>query len=162
MDTTPAPPAERINIAPESAVVQLKSAEVPTELVLARTLEYIPRGLSHSLFAPFPWQIRRPVDVLPLPEMVVWYVCLAAATATLLRRWRSWRELLLLGAFSFGMLLLLALVEGNVGTLYRHRGMATPWILVLSTPVLSDVVIRSAASLRSRPVFAAATATDAG
>lgn len=138
--TTPAPPEQRIAIASSSEKVQLRSQEVPTEVVLARTLEYIPRGLAFSLFAPFPWQVERLLDLVPIPEMFLWYVCLAAAVATLIRRRAEWRALFAVAALPFGVLLLLALVEGNVGTLYRHRSMSTPWILLLSAPILIEVL----------------------
>lgn len=137
--TTPAPPEQRRVIAASAPPVQLRSEPVNTDLALVRSVAYFPRGLTYALFAPFPWQIDRRADLVVVPEMLVWYVALAGAVAALWRRRKSWRRLFAVAAFAMGMLLLLALVEGNVGTLYRHRAMSVPWILLLSSPALAQL-----------------------
>ena len=105
----------------------------------AATLRHLPTGIAYALFAPFPWALRRVADWLTLPEMLLWYGLLAALPWTLWRArrlWRSWSPLLL---FVAGILLILALTEGNVGTLYRHRAMVIPFVAVLAAPSLVTV-----------------------
>jgi hypothetical protein len=71
--------------------------------------------------------------------MVLWYVALAAAAITLVRQRARWQRLFVLGAFAAGLLFLFALVEGNVGTLYRHRTMTLPSVLLLAAPTLEGL-----------------------
>ena len=109
------------------------------DAVLLRTLQHLPIGIAYALFAPFPWAMRRAADWLTLPDMLLWYGLLAALPWTLWRArrlWRSWSPLLL---FVAGLLLILALTEGNVGTLYRHRAMVIPFVAVLAAPSLVTV-----------------------
>lgn len=101
-----------------------------------RTLAYLPRGLSHALLAPAPWWLSREIDALTIPDMLIWYVILGAGAATSVRERAKWRLWLPLALFAVGLLLLLALVEGNVGTLYRHRAMVIPAVAILASPTI--------------------------
>jgi hypothetical protein len=107
-----------------------------------RTLAYIPIGLAFALFAPLPGSGTRAQDLLPIPEMLVWYIVLVAAAIALWRWRRRWRTLAPLVLFVGGALLIFALAEGNVGTLYRHRAMIIPFVIVLAAPVLIGVIYR--------------------
>lgn len=102
-----------------------------------RTLSYLPTGLRYVLLAPFPWAAQGLQDWLVLPDTLLWYVVFAAAlwSAWLSRaRWRGYAALL---AFTAGMLLVLALFEGNVGTLHRHRAVTVfPFAAALAGPAL--------------------------
>ena len=93
--------------------------------------------VAYVLFAPFPWNARRALDVLPAPEMIVWYAAIAGALIEFARRVRSWRPLVPLYLFVGGTLLVLLLVEGNVGTLFRHRAMIIPFVLILAAPTFA-------------------------
>jgi 4-amino-4-deoxy-L-arabinose transferase-like glycosyltransferase len=100
---------------------------------LRANIRQLPLGLLYSLFAPFPWSPPRTLEqAAAIPEMIFWYGCLlfgAAATALLIIR----RDLRF--AFGFatatGLLLILALIESNVGTLLRSRAMLVPYVLAL-------------------------------
>ncbi len=120
---------------------QLVPATAPggNDALVPRTLGHLPIGVMHALFAPFPWAIGRLADWLTLPDMLLWYGLLAAVPWTLWRArqlWHSWSPLLL---FVGGILLILALTEGNVGTLYRHRAMVIPFVALLAAPSLLTV-----------------------
>lgn len=132
--TTPAPDPRRI--VPGGEPVQLRDRQTQDGLVLARTLAYVPRGLAYAFLAPFPWQIERSLDLAVAPEMILWYIVLVAATVTLARNRGEWRRFFALAAVPVGLLLALSLAEGNVGSLYRHRAMTVPWILLLASPTL--------------------------
>lgn len=102
-----------------------------------RTLSYLPTGIRYVLLAPFPWVAQRPQDWLVLPDTLLWYLVAAAAmwSAWLVRA--QWRGYVALLAFAGGMLLVLALFEGNVGTLHRHRAVTVfPFAAVLAGPAL--------------------------
>ena len=90
-------------------------------------LENLPTGLISVLGAPFPWTVRRLKDLPTVPEMIGWYLMLALATVGIVATIkRDWRRLFLPLLFTAGLILVLALVEGNVGTIFRHRSMLMP------------------------------------
>lgn len=110
------------------------------ENVRIRTLAYLPRGLTYALFAPVPWDLRRALDLLTVPEMLVWYVLLGSAVWTMWTERARWRILAPLVAYMAGMMFVFSLAEGNVGTLFRHRGMVIPTVAVLAAPALLALV----------------------
>ncbi len=144
----PAEQRQALAVPSDSRAVELGS-DAESALAL-RTLRYLPIGLAYALFAPFPWAIGRPLDVLPIPEMLLWYACLVAASVVLARRRQHWRALSPLVMFILGTVTLLALAEGNVGTLYRHRAMVIPFVVVVAAPALADLFDRAKAA-RFRP-----------
>jgi hypothetical protein len=121
---------------PDSGEVQLVDAD---EALVFRTLEYLPFGVAFALFAPFPGSGTQPQDLLPIPEMLVWYVLLVAAAIALWRWRRRWRVLAPIVLFVAGTVLIFALAEGNVGTLYRHRAMIIPFVALLAAPTIASV-----------------------
>jgi hypothetical protein len=59
--------------------------------------------------------------------MLAWYAMLILATVGIVATFkRDWRRLFLPLLFTAGLILVLALVEGNVGTIFRHRSMLMP------------------------------------
>lgn len=146
---TAAPPTA----APTATVTPLQRlvrGEIDREVAVSSSLAHFPFGVAHTLFAPFPWAIRTSSELAAMPDMAVWYLVLGGAVVTLWVRRRSW-DLLFPDALFLGTLLfLLALGEGNVGTLFRHRAMAVPAAVVLASPSLAALGRRllSAASHR--------------
>ena len=90
---------------------------------LGDNLRHLPRGITVMLFEPVPWAATDDTgETFARAETVLWYPLLALAALggrDLVRR----RHAL---AFPFfaggGVMLLYALLEGNIGTAYRHRG----------------------------------------
>ncbi|MGH2498738.1 MAG: hypothetical protein ACRDF0_01375 [Candidatus Limnocylindria bacterium] len=123
-----------------------------------RLVNYLPIGIGYMLFAPFPWSLERTADVLAVPEMLLWYLLVGAALVTLWVHRASWQVLLPVIIFVGGTVVMLGLVEGNVGTLFRHRGMVIPFVAVLASPSLVSVGDRF---LRSRVGEGARSADNA-
>lgn len=134
--TTPQPEALRQRLLVTDVTPTVRLADAGTEPVLTRTLSYLPRGVAYALFAPFPWAARRSLDLLTLPEMLLWYALLPAALVTLWRYRERWQFLAPTAIFVAGSLGIFALVEGNVGTLFRHRAMVIPSTILLAAPTL--------------------------
>jgi hypothetical protein len=130
--TTPAPSPQQMRLAGE---VDLVGANDNT--LLLRTLTYLPVGAAFAFFAPVPGSGTRAQDLLPIPEMLVWYAMLAGAAFSVWRWRRQWRAFLPTLLFIGGTMTVLALAEGNVGTLYRHRAMVIPFVGVLASPALA-------------------------
>lgn len=140
---TTAGPEVRIVNAVERPV-QLSEDTADTGIILTRTLAYLPTGVSHALLAPFPWALRRPLDWLTVPDVLLWYAALVLAVAGAWlerRRVAAYLTPLLLIA---GLLGLFSLAEGNVGTLFRHRSMLLPFTIMLAAAAAARFKWRSA------------------
>jgi len=86
-----------------------------------KALRFLPLGLLFAWFAPFPWQIST-IQLMALPEMLLFYLLFP----NLLRGMRlacrkSWGAVSSIIFFMIIMSSILALIEGNSGTLLRHR-----------------------------------------
>jgi hypothetical protein len=129
---------------------------------LLRTIGYLPRGLSNLFFAPYPWGIRRVMDLPAIPAMLGWYAILGAALWVVARR-RMVVPTATVLLFAATMFVLLLLTEGNVGTLFRHRAMtAAPFVTLLAAPALLQLwswVGRRWADAR-RPIHPGATSSS--
>jgi len=111
------------------------------------SLEALPRGLRGMLLDPLPGQTdgNRKLE-FALAENLVWWPALLLALIGILRGWRRRVVLAFPALVGGGLLLVYALVEGNFGTAYRHRGEFV-WVVAL-------LAATGAASLRRRPVEA--------
>jgi hypothetical protein len=89
-----------------------------------------PRVLPYVLFAPFPWSVRGRLAAM-IPEMIAWYVVEALALLALALYLRTrWRALFLSMVYVGGLIAIFSLIEGNVGTIFRHRAMLFPALFV--------------------------------
>ena len=87
----------------------------------------IPIVLPYVLWAPYPWHISRPRDLALVPETLAWYGIEILVIVALIARGRSqWREFFLPVVFAGGLVFVFSVIEGNVGTIYRHRVMLFP------------------------------------
>lgn len=96
-------------------------------------LIFMPLGIAGFLFAPFPWQTISVVHAAAVLENVGLYalICLA------LVRWRRLVRVSRQGEVRFLWLLIVVslaaygVIEGNVGTAYRHKMQIVPWLLLV-------------------------------
>ncbi len=93
---------------------------------------FAPIALVFAWLAPFPWQIANMSQISAIPEMIVYYLLLPSMFA-------GWgyiikhkiREGGIIVVYIFVMMLVLAFLEGNIGTLFRHRAMVLPFMFIL-------------------------------
>ena len=99
----------------------------------AKLMFFAPVALLVSWLAPFPWQIGNMSQITVIPEMLLYYILLPAM-------FMGWRFVMrykikeggLIIVYIAIMMLVLAFVEGNIGTLFRHRAMVLPFIFILA------------------------------
>jgi len=94
-------------------------------------LRFLPIGLVYFLLAPAPWQLFNARQLLTLPEMLVWYALLPQVVmgfAIAMRR--RFSAALPIATFALFVTLSYALVEGNLGTAYRHRAQVLVLFLI--------------------------------
>lgn len=113
-----------------------------------KAFAFLPIGMTFFLFAPFPWMLRNFRQLITLPEMIVWWYLALRFLIPGIREGLRVRighttticSVALLSVMAYG------LVEGNVGTAYRHRAQVLPLLLILAAggwaaakrPMLSD------------------------
>lgn len=117
--------AERLEALAEAELQTLESLGVENVASsgLAPNLAHLPRGLMVMLFEPFPWTSGASLSFnLARIEALIWYPLLALAAIGLWIARRSLATLAYPIVVGFGVLLVYALTEGNVGTAFRHRG----------------------------------------
>ncbi|MGE3272054.1 MAG: hypothetical protein AB7P40_25090, partial [Chloroflexota bacterium] len=87
----------------------------------------VPIVLPYVLWAPFPWKATRARDFAAIPETLAWYGLQALSVLALVVYGRSrWRDFFLPVVYAGGLVLVFSVIEGNVGTIYRHRVMLLP------------------------------------
>lgn len=95
-------------------------------------ISYLPVGMTYFLLAPFPWALESLLQTITFPETVIWYTLLPFG---LLGGWWSLRNRLLTASIPLFVLITVsfayALVQGNVGTAFRHRAQILPLMLVM-------------------------------
>jgi hypothetical protein len=133
----------RLNALGGNAGIDLGGHDLSTPV---GALSYLPIGLTYFLLAPFPWQMGGR-QVLALPDMLLWYVCLPLAVIGAVRAVRYRRTAALAPLFAgIAISLLYALVEGNVGIIVRHRAQ----VLVLLLPFAAVTIARLIRARRRR------------
>jgi hypothetical protein len=91
------------------------------------------RALISFLAAPLPWDIVTRGELLQLPEHVLWYVLLLLTPIGFRTGLRSDPLVTcLLLAYVVPTAAVVALTNGNVGTLIRFRGLVTPYLIWLA------------------------------
>jgi hypothetical protein len=101
-------------------------------------LAYLPHGLAVMALYPYPWSAQSSGRMqLARVEMVLWYPLLLLAAVGLLGLRRHARVLSFPIVGGGGIATMWALVEGNFGTAYRHRGEFVWAVVVLAAAGLS-------------------------
>lgn len=92
---------------------------------------FMPAALLVIWFAPFPWQVGSALQIIALPEMLIYYMLIPSmifGIKFVVRNKLSKGGLII--AYIIVITFVLAFIEGNVGTLFRHRSMMLPFYLI--------------------------------
>jgi hypothetical protein len=96
-------------------------------------LRYLPVGLAYFLLAPFPWSIGSMLQAVTLPEQLAWYVLLFFAIWGIVLALKESPRRFSVLLFVVGTIVLsYSLVEGNVGTAFRHRAQVYPFLFIFA------------------------------
>ena len=111
---------------------QTPSASTLT-LTAGQSARYVIRALVSFAAVPAPWQLASLRELAFLPEQLLWYAMLGLLPVGVVAGWRRnpLVTCLLLG-YIVPTAAVLALTNGNVGTLLRLRGLVTPYLVWVS------------------------------
>ncbi len=89
---------------------------------LPKLLCFIPVGIGIVLFMPFPWQMGSVMQLMSAPETIVWYFLFPFTLWGFLFCARTWKpQTILFTAYVILVAIALGIIEGNLGTIFRHR-----------------------------------------
>ncbi len=98
-----------------------------------KALAYLPIGVAHLLWAPFPWQLTSLRPLLAAPETILWWFMLPATIRgiafAIRRRFSATSSLLI---FSFTLTCAYSLIHGNVGSAFRQRAQILVFLFIFS------------------------------
>jgi hypothetical protein len=102
-------------------------------LTPGQSARYLLRALASFAVVPAPWQLASTRELAFLPEQLLWYIMLLLLPVGAVAGWRRdpLVTCLLLG-YAAPTCGVLALTNGNVGTLLRLRGLVTPYLVWMS------------------------------
>lgn len=111
-----------------------------SNLALGEILIGFLKGWFYFLLSPFPWRIQSISQLFSMPQMILWYILLVFASIGFLVVFRKSPFVTFLFAFYiFLMGTLTSMADGNIGTLFRHRDMITPLILIFSSVAIAEL-----------------------
>jgi hypothetical protein len=99
-------------------------------LTRAEAARFVARALASFVFAPLPWQLQSARELAFVPEQMLWYAVLLLAVAGFAAACRRDRLVAcMLVGYVIPAAAVLALTNGNVGTLVRLRGLVIPYLI---------------------------------
>lgn len=99
------------------------------------------KGWAYFLLAPFPWATASLGQLTVYPWMLIWYGLLTLAFLGLILALASnSRPTLVLMIYVLFMGSAIALSSGNIGTVFRHRDLVSPVLLIFSGVALGRVL----------------------
>jgi len=102
-------------------------------------ISFISMALLTGCFGPFPWQSISFAQMAVIPEMMVYYLFIPAIFLGIKYLFKNKiNEGSIIVIFVIAMMTLLAIIEGNLGTLFRHRAMVLPFLFILAAIGISD------------------------
>jgi len=101
------------------------------------------KGVLSVMFKPFPWEIDNRAKLLYYPISMIWNVLFPFFAVGLLVSIRyKFKDIVFLLSIFILTLVSFSLVEGNVGTMIRHRDMITPIYMIFSSIGISQLLSR--------------------
>lgn len=103
-----------------------------------KAIVFIPLGLFFSIFSPFPWQVGSVMQLMAIPETIVFYMLVPFTLKGIVFAYRKrFNQSIWLLSIITGIFLFLALIEGNSGTLFRHRSVAFYIVFIFTAAGIS-------------------------
>lgn len=92
------------------------------------------------MLVPFPWKIYSLRQLLSIPQTIVWYILIPFIIIgiTVAIRFKIWQNFAIL-TYLFIITSVYALVEGNVGSAFRHRDLVLPFYLIYAAVGIAKV-----------------------
>ena len=103
-------------------------------LTAGQSARYVIRAIVSFAVTPTPWQLGSLRELAYLPEQLLWYAVVVLLPVGIAAGWR--RDPLatsLLVGYAAPTACVLALTNGNVGTLLRLRGLVVPYLVWVSS-----------------------------
>jgi hypothetical protein len=105
---------------------------------LSGTLRFLPVGMLYFLYAPFPWAARGILQLLTVPEMLVWYALMWKIARGVRSSFaKNFSTAWVVTAFILVLVIGYGVLSGNAGTAYRHRAQVLPLFLVFAAAGLA-------------------------
>ena len=102
-----------------------------------------PKGLFYVFFKPFPWHIKKLTQLFASVHMILWYFLFPFMCAGLYNAFRNLdKNKFILIIFFFGLASALALREGNVGNLFRHREIISFAYVIFAANGISNILLK--------------------
>lgn len=121
-----------------TAIEHEASADTPAGLATR-----VAHGLPQVLLGPFPSQeVSSQAARLAKIEVLMWWLALGLTVVAGAARSLRWRPLVQPSLVALGLLLVYAIVEGSVGTAFRHRAQIT-WIIAVTASAGAAALWRS-------------------
>jgi len=108
---------------------------------LSGVLQVLPTGVFYMLFKPFPWEFQGGLQFFASIEMLFWYLFLPFFCVGIYKAFKNnWSSVSVLVVFIVLMTLLMALIESNAGTMYRHRSVIWAFNIIFIAGGLAAVM----------------------
>jgi len=94
----------------------------PDNITLLNFLSGAIKGITFFSLVPFPWNIRSILQLLSLPQVLLWYLLIPFTIQGMIIAWRyRFRETIFIISYLVISTIGYGLFEGNVGSTLRHR-----------------------------------------
>ncbi|MCQ9207534.1 MAG: hypothetical protein NG740_06625, partial [Omnitrophica bacterium] len=105
------------------------------------------KGWMYVLFSPFPWKIESNLQFMAYPQTVLVYFAIPFVLYGFYIGYRKDKlQTILIFGYAFTVFSLLALAQGNVGALFRHKDMVMPFLIIYFAGGLVDLKLKSQTS----------------
>lgn len=92
------------------------------------------KGWLYFLFAPFPWRIYTKLLLMSYPQVILWYLFIPFVFIGMITAFRyKWRETFFIFVYIIIFGSIIVMTSGNIGTVFRHRDMLTPFFLIFGS-----------------------------
>lgn len=126
----------------------------------AEAMRFVLRAAISFVVTPWPWDMRSRSELAFMPEHIVWYLLIAALPFGIVAGWRiDPLATALFCGFAIPTAAVIAVTNGNVGTLLRLRGLVTPylaWVSAVGFCVIGEWLgstLRARTMMRERPAL---------